>query len=483
MRTIRIATAMPFTGAPKINLASVFGASPNKPFLLRIPVTGERPISYSALDLPEGLVLNDNIISGSVVSAGNYQITLIAQNRHGVDRKKLLLEIRPENVLVTPLLGFTTWNAFGSEVSQASVLNIVKRLTELGITEYGYRYINIDSGWQSQYGGKFDAVMPNQKFPNMKYLTDTLHALGLKCGIYSTPMLNAWGCPKEFSSIPGCTTGEPDKRFASTMGGIGVVRKEKNNVLQWTEWGFDYLKYDWTPTDPVNAELMRSELMRSDRDFGFCVTVHALKEYHEYWSNYCSSYRSNTDSFGNWSNLLDIYRSYFTFMPYINKGHYFDLDMLDIGTCNYSAVGKEFTEDEMIVAYSMRAFFNSPIQISSTLENISKFELSLYCNDEIIAINQDTAFSTATPIYQIEENGKLLHVFEKKLEDQTYAYAFFQLGDQEEHLHIIFDGIGSLRDVWAKEDIGLSDKIDLSMSPHSVRIIKSTKALKTVTIQ
>ena len=276
MRTIRIATAMPFTGAPKINLASVFGASPNKPFLLRIPVTGERPISYSALDLPEGLVLNDNIISGSVVSAGNYQITLIAQNRHGVDRKKLLLEIRPENVLVTPLLGFTTWNAFGSEVSQASVLNIVKRLTELGITEYGYRYINIDSGWQSQYGGKFDAVMPNQKFPNMKYLTDTLHALGLKCGIYSTPMLNAWGCPKEFSSIPGCTTGEPDKRFASTMGGIGVVRKEKNNVLQWTEWGFDYLKYDWTPTDPVNAELMRSELMRSDRDFGFCVNVQTL---------------------------------------------------------------------------------------------------------------------------------------------------------------------------------------------------------------
>ena len=27
-------------------------------------------------------------------------------------------------------------------------------------------------------------------------------------------------------------------------GGIGVIRKEKNNALQWAEWGFDYLKYD-----------------------------------------------------------------------------------------------------------------------------------------------------------------------------------------------------------------------------------------------
>ena len=47
------------------------------------------------------------------------------------------------------------------------------------------------------------------------------------------------------------------------------------------------------------------------------------------------------------------------------------------------------TEDEQIVAYTMRAFLNSPIQISSTLEAVDEFELSLYCNEEIIAINQD----------------------------------------------------------------------------------------------
>ena len=38
------------------------------------------------------------------------------------------------------------------------------------------------------------------------------------------------------------------------------------------------------------------------------------------------------------------------------------------------------------IEYEARAFLNSPIQISSTLENITDFELSVYCNDEILAV-------------------------------------------------------------------------------------------------
>lgn len=118
MRTTKIAPATPFSGAPKINLASVFGASPQKPFLLRIPVTGERPIRYGAQDLPDGLILRDNIITGQVSEVGIYEIKLIAENALGKAEKKLTLEIAPNHVLVTPLLGFTTWNAFAARVTQ-----------------------------------------------------------------------------------------------------------------------------------------------------------------------------------------------------------------------------------------------------------------------------------------------------------------------------------------------------------------------------
>ena len=480
MAYTKIATAKPFSGAPKINIASVFGASPEKPFLLRIPVTGQRPITYGAKNLPAGLKLEDNIITGTVAAEGEYEFILTAENALGKAEKKVKLEIKPWNMLVTPLLGFTTWNAFGSDVTQEDVENTAQKLVDLGITEYGYRYMNLDSGWQYQYGGEYDAVMPNWKFPNMKKMTEKIHGLGMKAGIYSTPMRTAWGCPKEFESIPGCTTGEQDHRYTSIMGGIGVERKEKNNALQWADWGFDYLKYDWRPTDTVNAELMRQELVQLDRDFGFCVTIRAIKEFYEYWSKYCNSYRSCPDTHREWPNLIKIYRSYFDFMEYVNKGHYVDLDLLDLGTCRCESVRGTFTEDEQIVAYSVRAFLNSPIQISSTMENLDDFELSLYCNEEIIAINQDASFNTALPIYQAEQDDSILHVFEKQLEDGSYAYAFFNFGETKQKVLAQFEAKSALRDVWAKEDLEDTQYLNLNMMPHTVRILKSSKKLETV---
>ena len=51
----KIAIAKPFEGAPKINMCDHYGASPGKPILLKIPVTGQRPINYTAENLPDGL--------------------------------------------------------------------------------------------------------------------------------------------------------------------------------------------------------------------------------------------------------------------------------------------------------------------------------------------------------------------------------------------------------------------------------------------
>ena len=481
MRYTKMATATPFAGAPKINIASVFGASPNKPFIMRIPVTGQRPVKYGAENLPEGLTLNDNIITGAVVAEGDYEITLTAENALGKAEKKVKLEIHPNNVLVTPLLGFTTWNAFGADITQEDVENTAQKLVDTGITEYGYRYMNLDSGWQYQYGGEFDAVMPNWKFPDMNKMTDKIHSLGMKAGIYSTPMLTAWGCPKEFASIPGCTTGAPDPIFSLINEGIGVERKERNNAQQWSAWGFDYLKYDWRPTDTYNAELMRKELVQLDRDFGYCITIRAMKEFSNYWSKYCNSYRSCPDTHREWPNLIKIYRSYFEFMDHVNKGHYVDLDLLDLGTCRCEAVRGTFTEDEQITAYSVRAFLNSPIQISSTMENLDEFELSLYCNEEIIAINQDAAFCTAMPIYQEEQGEAILHVFEKQLEDGSYAYAFFNFGETKQQVIAKFEAAAELRDVWAKEDMESTQYLHMEMIPHTVRIIKSNQKITLVT--
>lgn len=79
MRTTKIAHATPFSGAPRINSASIFGASSKKPFLLRIPASGERPIEFSAKNLPDGLKICDNIIVGAVEEDGVYEVILTAK--------------------------------------------------------------------------------------------------------------------------------------------------------------------------------------------------------------------------------------------------------------------------------------------------------------------------------------------------------------------------------------------------------------------
>lgn len=480
MRRTEIAVAKPFEGSPKINLADVYGASPKKPIILKIPVTGQRPIVYGAKNLPEGLSVDNGIITGSIENEGNYTVVLTAENALGKAEKALTFEIKQDTVLLTPLMGFTSWNAYGFDVSQEKMEKAAQKMSELGINEYGYSYINIDSGWQGEYGGKYDAIMPNEKFPDMKGFCDKMHKSGYKCGIYSTPMLYAFGCHIDYRPLPpGCTQGEADDRFGDERHGIGVIRKEKNNALQWADWGFDYLKYDWRPSDPVNAELMRKELVATDRDFGFCVTVRARPEYHKYWEKYCNSYRNSCDCLGTYENLLEVYRAYFDFIDYVNKGHFYDLDMLDTGTGDmFKCLGLDkepnfgYTEDEQIVLYTMRAFLNSPIQISTNFENFDEFELSLYCNEEIIAINQDSGFHTAKPYIMLENGGKIIHVFKKKLAGDDFAIAVFNLGNTEETVDVYLDELCSVRDVWAKKDEKETDKLSLYMYPHTVKVLR-----------
>lgn len=477
MRFSEIAVATPFDGVPKINLPDIYGASPEKPFLLRIPAIGKRPISFTASGLPEGLVLKNGIISGSVKNKGDYAVKITAENELGKDEKLITLEIKENNILLTPLLGFTSWNAFAIEVSQEKLEKIADKLISSGIADYGYSYVNCDSGWQKEYGGKYDAIMPNEKFPDMKGMCDKIHSLGLKCGIYSTPMLRAWGLPQNSPIYyPGCTVGEPDILFATTNTGVGVDRREKNNVAQWCEWGFDYLKYDWAPCDPTNAEYMRKELVKAPRDFGFCVTVKALHDYVTYWKKYCNSYRCNEDSVCRWDNFLRIYASYDSFIYDINKGHFFDLDMLDVGDGVFAKNPDRLTEDEELCAYTLRAFMNSPIQISAALENLSEFELSMYCNEEIIAINQDSGFYPARPFYISERGKKNLQMFKKKLSDGSFAYAVFNIGETFESLNIHLDDVCIVRDVWQKKDLPTLDHIAVSVYPHTVKVFRTKKA-------
>jgi alpha-galactosidase len=74
---------------PRINSATVFGATPANPFLYTIAVTGDRPMQFSARGLPKGLSIDENtgIITGKVAERGTYVATLNAK-MHSVKPRK-----------------------------------------------------------------------------------------------------------------------------------------------------------------------------------------------------------------------------------------------------------------------------------------------------------------------------------------------------------------------------------------------------------
>ena len=468
----KIATPKPFNeGAPKINAPSIFGASPEKPIIYKIPVTGKRPMKFTA-NLPKGLSVDKNGIITGKAQEGQYNVTVTAENEHGKDKKDILFRIRPDGVCLTPLLGWTTWNAFKDQINQAKILETAHLFISTGLAEYGYSYVNIDSDWQGEYGGKFDAIMPNpEKFPDMKAMCDEIHSLGLKAGIYSTPMLRAFGVCK---TLPGCTRGEWNPKYRASLG-VGFERKDENCAKQWAQWGFDYLKYDWSHTDSENAILMKEALKKQNRDFAYSVTTNCRIEEKETWQQNCSSVRSNWDSQPRWDFIMKICFACDKWLGVGSLGHYFDLDMLETGIM-HGYTENPLTKDEQLVAYTARIIFPSPIQISCDLSKLTDFDIAMLCNEEVLAVNQDSLGedSICTYKYRTENSDRKLETFikiyERKLEDGKTAVAIFNIGNTCEDITVECE---SARDLWAKENLEVNDgKITFTLPPHTVRLIK-----------
>src|SRR2546421_4436585 len=80
----------PPPATPRINGPSIYGQRPGRPFLYTIPATGDRPMSFAADGLPDGLKLDEKSgrITGSLSAPGETEVTLHAKNDEGAADKK-----------------------------------------------------------------------------------------------------------------------------------------------------------------------------------------------------------------------------------------------------------------------------------------------------------------------------------------------------------------------------------------------------------
>ena len=478
---------------PSINSAKLFGATPGNPFLYTIAATGNRPMRFSAEDLPAGLTLNPEtgIITGRISQRGTYLTTLKATNNLGAATRKLKIVIG-DTIALTPPIGWNGWNSWEAHIDREKVLASANAMVKSGLRDHGWNYINIDDSWQGKRGGKLNALQPNDKFPDIKEMVDYIHSLGLKAGIYSTPYISSYGSyvggSSEFPN--GGETHDSIKINKQPYMHIGKYRFETNDANQMAEWGFDFLKYDWR-IDIVSTVRMSDALKKSGRDIVFSLSNNAPIEKVEDWKRLSNMFRTGPDIKDSWGSL---YLTTFTldkWVPYSGPGHWADPDMMIVGKVS---IGPELhdtrlTPDEQYSHVTLFSLLAAPLLIGCPIDQLDAFTLNLLTNDEVIELNQDPLGKPARLVS--DENG--VQIWLKPLEDGSYAVGLFNTADygkspqsyfhwgdeQSKKFTFDFTKIGlqgklKLRDVWRQKDLGVfSGSFQAEIRHHGVILLRT----------
>jgi len=453
---------------PQINGADVFGARPGNPFLYLIPVTGKKPLTYAATGLPDGLKLDANtgIITGVVNQKGDYPVTFTVHNSLGTKTKKFTIKIG-DLIGLTPALGWNSWNAWGLTVNDSKVRISAKAMVDR-LSAHGWAYINIDDGWQAPQRLPSGEITPNEKFPDMKGLTDYVHGLGLRMGIYSSPGPRTCG------------------------GYLGSWQHEEQDAKTYGDWGIDYLKYDWcsysevTDANPTLDDykkpylVMRAALNKISRDIMFSFCQYGMGDVWNWGAEVGgNSWRTTGDINDSWKSMSDIGFNQVADGPYAQPGHFNDPDMLVVGKVGWgdSQHNTHLTPDEQYTHISLWSLLSSPLLIGCDMGKLDRFTLGLLTNDEVIAIDQDALGKEA---HQAIKTGDY-QIWIKDLKDGGKAVGIFNTSDKYQTVTLNrnendLSGYTKIRDVWQQKYL-ISSGLNFitKVPPHGVVLVKLSK--------
>jgi alpha-galactosidase len=486
----------PAASEPRINGACIFGARPNSPFLYTIPATGDRPMVFSAENLPAGLELEaaTGRITGSLKEKGEYRVTLRTQNVKGVAEKPFRIVIG-DQIALTPPMGWNSWACWAGSVDQEKILRAARALVASGLINHGYTYVNIDDTWQGLRSGQDHALQGNKKFPDLKKLCDEIHQMGLKAGIYSTPWVSSFGGYPGGSSddVSGSRTGLA-KGSRARFGKYSFAQADAN---QWAAWGIDYLKYDWHPIDLPHVIEMSKALRQSGRDIVFSLSSTAAREQAADWARWANSWRTTDDDRDAWIGtgpswqygISEIGFNQDAWAQFAGPGHWNDPDMLVVGKVAWREAPHttHLTADEQYTQISLWCLLSAPLLISANLDELDPFTLNLLSNDDVLALDQD---ALGKPAVRVATLGSV-DVYLKNLEDGSVAVGFFNRDSAQQTIvfnKLVYIGLGGhqhVRDLWRQTDLPdlvnppddtspVKEPLRMTIAAHGVQLYRFT---------
>jgi alpha-galactosidase len=470
--------------APRINGPKVFGVRPGSPFLFTIPATGDRPMTFAVENLPAGLQVDSQTgqITGRLKDRGTYVVSLKASNAMGAAERKLKI-VCGDTLALTPHMGWNSWYIWENHVTDKIMREAADAMVSSGMINHGYMYVNIDDCWSVKPGandptlggeprdaqGKVNA---NQRFPDMKALTDYIHAKGLKAGIYTSP---------------GPTT---------CAGHIAAYEHEEQDVQRFVEWGFDFLKYDWCSYGKIAKGNQRQELEKPYRLIGELLG----KQARDIVLNLCQygmgnvwewgkevgghSWRTAGDLGGSFEGIpaalfrdgFDVYARH-QLHNFGGPGAWNDPDYLLLGYLSNWRGGTAptpLTPNEQYTHVSLWCLVAAPLIFSGDMTRLDEFTLSLLCNDEVLEVDQDPL---GKPGHRVAIDDDL-EVWAKDMEDGSKAVGLFNRGEMESVVTAKWSDLGLsgkhiVRDLWRQKDLGAFEgKFQANVARHGVVLVR-----------
>lgn len=366
----------------------------------------------------------------------------------------------------TPIMGWASWNAYRTDISEAIILSQAEKLVELGLADLGYVFVNVDDGWQYGRGDDGYVTVHPIRFPSgMDDLAKKIHAMGLKAGIYTDAGASTCGWASDNET---------------TNDDVGLLGYEEQDLRRYfIDWEYDFIKVDWCGGRELGLDRQERYTMIGDVVKKIENEIGKDKIYNvccwsfpgEWVVNVADSWRTGGDIFNNFGAVLEQLDNIKSLAKYNGPGHVNDLDMMQVGN------GMTYEEDKS--HFSMWCMMSTPLMLGMDLNSISEETLSIISNAELIALDRDPACIQATVAKTYGDNveawtkdlgsagsgTKAIALLNRSTTEQTVAISFKELGLAD---------VNAVRDLWAHTDISTGDTFRVTIPAHGTVVLKAS---------
>ncbi|HVY31200.1 MAG TPA: glycoside hydrolase family 27 protein [Polyangiaceae bacterium] len=351
-----------------------------------------------------------------------------------------------------PPMGWASWNSFAAKINLGVIKAQADAMVSSGLKAAGYQYVNIDEGWwQGTRDGSGNITIDDAEWPGgMQAAADYIHGLGLKAGIYTD------------AGKDGCGFYYPTGRPAAP--GSGSEGHYEQDFLQFSKWGFDFVKVDWCGgnSEKLDAktayqgisDAIAKATAQTGRAMVFSICNWGNQNPWDWAPAMSTMWRTSQDIiyYGESADMKRVLSNFDSAQHPTAQSpkHYNDPDMLIVGMNGFGLAQNR-------THMALWAISGAPLLAGNKLDSMSAETKSVLSNSEVIAIDQDPLAKQGT---KVSDSGGL-QVYSKVLAGAgRRAVLLLNRSGASAMLTVRFADIGlgasaNVRDVWAASDLGM----------------------------